>query len=198
MMFGTSRWYFWDVAGFSVPLLALAGGANAANDFQAVILRTEETGRLELQPSLALDLADQHREVFEDAVRRLVTVHRQLTSLYLTSTSGESHDVEVEALRREAVQVLARLGGLLDGAEIDSYETWEARHAWRGLIQQLSQLTGTYERWRQSFPEVRELDGQRLMPELPRLAAELDRRFAEIEHMLDGQPPGVRAGFPCR
>jgi Fusaric acid resistance protein family len=88
--------------------------------------------------------------------------------------------------------VLARLSGLLDGAEIDSYETWEERHAWRGLIQQLSQLTGTYERWRQSFPEVRKLDGQRLMPELPRLAAELDRRFAEIEHMLDGQPP------PCR
>lgn len=26
MMPGTSRWYFWYVAGFSVPLLALAGG----------------------------------------------------------------------------------------------------------------------------------------------------------------------------
>src|SRR5262249_51930391 len=50
-------------------------------------------------------------------------------------------------------------------------------------------VTGTSERWRQSFPEVRGLDGQRLMPELPRLATELDRRFAEIEHMLDGHPP---------
>jgi hypothetical protein len=85
--------------------------------------------------------------------------------------------------------VLARLGGLLDGAEIDSYETWEAHHAWRGLIQQLSQLTGASERWRQSLPEVRELDGQRLMPELPGFAAELDRRFAEIGHMLNGYPP---------
>src|SRR6516225_2868882 len=26
MAAGTSRWYFWQVAGFSVPLLALAGG----------------------------------------------------------------------------------------------------------------------------------------------------------------------------
>jgi Fusaric acid resistance protein family len=191
MMFGTSRRYFWQVAGLSVPLLALAGGANAPNDFQAVILRTEETALGILSYSLVwlLIWPISTREVFEAAVRRLVTVHRQLTSLYLTSTSGEPHDVEVDALRREATQVLARLGSLLDGAEIDSYETWEARHAWRGLIQQVSQLTGTYERWRQSFPEVRELDGQRLMPELPRLAAELDRRFAEIEHMLDGQPP---------
>src|SRR5262249_13179618 len=33
------------------------------------------------------------------------------------------------------------------------------------------------------------LDGQRLMPELPALAAELDRRFTEIGRMLDGHPP---------
>src|SRR5215475_14815906 len=43
MMFGTSRWYFWYVAGFSVPLLALAGGANPLNDFQTVVIRGEET-----------------------------------------------------------------------------------------------------------------------------------------------------------
>jgi hypothetical protein len=191
MMFGTSRWYFWYVAGFSVPLLALAGGANAPNDFQTVILRTEETTLGVLSYSLVwlLIWPTSTREVFEDAVRRLVAAHRQLTARYLTSTIGEPHDGEVKALRREATQVFARLGGLLDGAEVDSYETWEAHHAWRGLIQQLSQLTSTSERWRQSFPEVQELDGQRLMPELPRLGAELDRRFAEIGHMLDGHPP---------
>jgi hypothetical protein len=85
--------------------------------------------------------------------------------------------------------VFARLGGLLDGAEIDSYEIGEAHRAWRGLIQQFSQLNSAFECWRQSFPEVREFDSQRLMPELPRLAAELDRRFAEIGRMLDGHPP---------
>jgi uncharacterized membrane protein YccC len=36
MMPGTSRWYFWYVAGFSVPLLALAGGSEPLNDFQTV------------------------------------------------------------------------------------------------------------------------------------------------------------------
>jgi len=191
MMFGTSRRYFWQVAGVSIPLLAFAGGVNAPNDFATVILRAEETALGFLSYSLVwlLIWPTSTREVFEDAVRRLVAVHRQLTARYLTSIIGEPHDVEVAALRREATQLLARLGGLLDGAEIDSYETWEAHHAWRRLIQQLSQLTGTLERWRQSFPEVRELDGQRLMPELPGLAAELDRRFAEIGHMLDGHPP---------
>jgi uncharacterized membrane protein YccC len=191
MMSGTSRWYFWYLAGLSAPLLALAGGANAPNDFQTVILRTEETTLGILSYSLVwlLIWPSSTGEVFEDAVRRLVAVHRQLAARHLTSTIVEPHDAEVEALRREATQVSARLGGLLDGAEIDSYEIGEAHRAWRGLIQQFLQLTSASERWRQSFPEVRELDGQRLMPELPRLAAELDRRFAEIGRMLDGHPP---------
>ena len=42
MMPGNSRWYFWNVAGLSVPLIALAGGANPLNDFQTVITRSEE------------------------------------------------------------------------------------------------------------------------------------------------------------
>jgi hypothetical protein len=191
MMFGTSRSYFWQVAGLSAPLLALAGGANAVNDFQTVILRTEETALGVLSYSLVwlLIWPTSTREVLEDAVRRLVAVHRQLTARYLTPTIAEPDNVEVEALRREATQVRARLGGLLDGAEIDSYEIGESHHAWRNLIQKLSQLTVASERWRQSFPEVRQLNGQRLIPQLPGFAAELDRRFAEIGHMLDGHPP---------
>src|SRR5262249_44624388 len=79
MMFGTSRWYFWQVAGLSVPLLALAGGANAPNDFEAVILRTQETALGILSYSLVWLLLwpTSTREVFENAVRRLVAVQRQ-------------------------------------------------------------------------------------------------------------------------
>src|SRR6516165_11958582 len=40
MLSGTSRWYFWNVAGLSAPLLALAGGSDPLNDFQTVVTRT--------------------------------------------------------------------------------------------------------------------------------------------------------------
>src|SRR5262245_18485653 len=199
MTFGRSRWYFWHVAGFTTPLLALAGGVNATYDFQAVILRIEETtvGILSYSLVWLLLWPTSSREVLENAVRRLVAIHRQLIAHYLTATISEPPDVEVEALRREASQERARLAGLLDGAELDSYETWEAQRAWRALVQQLAQLTATLERWRQGFPEVRELDGRRLMPKLPGLAAELDRRLAEVGQMLDGHPPtDVPASVP--
>src|SRR5262249_25888024 len=90
---------------------------------------------------------------------------------------------------RQITQGLARLGGLLDGAEIDSYEVGEACRAWRGLIYQLSQLTSAFERWRQSSAGVREADRPRLMLGLLEFATELDRWFAEIARMLEGRPP---------
>ncbi len=191
MMFGRSRWYFWNVAGLSVPLLALAGGANPLNDFQTVLLRGEETALGVVSFSLVwlLIWPTSTREAFEDAVRRLVTAHRQLTARNFAPTIGETPDAGAAALRRQSTQGSARLGALLDGAEIDSYDVWEARHAWRGLVQRLSQLTSASERWRQSLAELRELDLRRLLPQLPEFAAVLDHRFAEISRMLDGHPP---------
>jgi uncharacterized membrane protein YccC len=191
MMPGTSRWYFWLVAGFSVPLIALSGDSDPLNDFQTAITRSEETALGILSYSLVwlLIWPTSSREALEGAVRRLVAAHRQLAARYLTPTNDETHDAGPEALRRQTTQVPARLGGLLDGAEIDSYEVWEARHAWRRLIHQLSQLASTSERVRQSSADVREVDHQRLIPELAEFAGELDHRLAEIERMLEGHPP---------
>jgi uncharacterized membrane protein YccC len=91
MMFGTSRWYFWYVAGFSVPLLALAGGANPLNDFQTVIIRGEETALGIVSYSLVwlLIWPTSSRQAFEDAVRQVTAAHRQLTARYLIPTPGQ-------------------------------------------------------------------------------------------------------------
>jgi uncharacterized membrane protein YccC len=103
MMPGTSRWYFWFVAGFSVPLLALAGGAEPVNDFQTVITRAEETALGLASYSLVWLLIWPTRsgEALEDTVRRLAAAHRQLAAHYLTPTIGETHDAGPQALRRQ-------------------------------------------------------------------------------------------------
>jgi uncharacterized membrane protein YccC len=194
MMFGTPRWYFWNVAGLSLPLLALAGGADPLNDFQTIVTRSEETalGLVSYALVWLLIWPTSSREALEDAVRRLAVAHRQLTAHYLAPTIGETTDASWRVLRQQTMQLLARLGGLLDAAEIDSYEVWEARHAWRTLIHQLSQLTSASERLRQSFADVREIDCRRLISELPRFATELDHRYADIGRMLEGRPPECR------
>ncbi len=193
MMPGTSRWYFWYVAGLSVPLLALAGGAEPLNDFQIVITRTQETalGMLSYTLVWLLIWPTSSREALEDTVVQLAAAHRQLAVHYLTPAVSETHDGP-QAPRRQVTQLLARLGSLLDGAEIESYEVWEARQAWRSLVHRFSQLTSTAERGRQSSADVIEVDRQRLIPGLAEFAGELDRRFAEIGRMLEGRPPERR------
>jgi uncharacterized membrane protein YccC len=191
MMPGTSRSYFWHVAGLSVPIIALAGGSDPVNDFQTAITRTGETALGVASYSLVwlLIWPTSTREALEAAVGRLAVAHRQLAAHYLTPPVGGTDAAGPQALRRQITQVLASLGGLLDGAEIDSYQVWEARHAWRSLIHQLSQLTSISERCRQSSADMREVDRQRLIPELANFASELDVRFAEIGRMLEGHLP---------
>src|SRR5262249_332956 len=111
----------------------------------------------------------------------------QLAAYHLTPTIGETHNAVTQALKQQATQALAHLASLLDGAELDSYEVWEARHAWRGLIHQLLRLSSTFERLWQS--STMEFNRELLMPGFPILASELDRRFSETGRMLEGSPP---------
>jgi uncharacterized membrane protein YccC len=82
MMLGTSRWYFWYVAGFSLPLIALSGGANPLNDFRTIVTRFEETalGVVSYTVVWLLVWPTSAREALEDAVRRLAAAHRQLAA----------------------------------------------------------------------------------------------------------------------
>lgn len=43
MMGHSSRWYFWSIAGYPMPLLTLAGGVEGANAFDTVVLRLQQT-----------------------------------------------------------------------------------------------------------------------------------------------------------
>ncbi len=44
LLTGGTKGYFWQYAGFTVPILALSGGVQAASSFETVIPRAQETG----------------------------------------------------------------------------------------------------------------------------------------------------------
>src|SRR5262249_25603988 len=150
----------------SVPLLALAGGSNPLNDFQTVVTRFEETALGVVSYSLVwlLIWPTSSRGALDKAVVKLVAGQRRLAAHYLTPTIGETPSADAGTLRQQATQLMAHLGGLLDGAELDSYQVWEARSAWRGLIHQVLQLSGTLERLRQS--SANEFNHELLIPGL--------------------------------
>ena len=193
MMGGTSRWYFWYVAAFVVPILAFGGGPESLSSFNTVVLRTQLTavGVLSLTLVSTFLWPTSTKNVFEETVSKLAAGQHQLFRKYAAQLFTKSTDENISTLSVQVVQGAGALKGLLNGAEIDSLEVWEVRQAWRQCIGQLAELNTRLDRWRLCFDELQELDIERLVPQLSALTAEVETRFGQIERMLAGKPPEV-------
>jgi len=191
MMGGTSRWYFWNVAAFSVPMLAFGSGPEAVNAFDTVVLRAQMTtlGIVVYSLVSALLWPASTKGLFDGAVKKLASAQHQLFQGYLAQQSKKADDGDLQGLRNQVVQEASALKELLNGAEIDSLEIWESRHVWRQCIGQFAELNTRLDRWRHAFDELRETDVERMVPALPAYTAEIDTRFGQIEQMLAGSPP---------
>jgi hypothetical protein len=208
MMGGTTRWYFWFMAGITVPIVAVTAEPNALYDFNRAVLRTQQTtlGIVVYTLVSILIWPVNSRGSFEGAVRGVMDNQRRLLSLYMDhfigspgkAASGQDATQEATKLRADVTRALGGLPARLDQAELDTYEIWEVRRAWRGFVTQLGALQGTLEAWRQLFHELDALDVVRLLPALPALRAELDARLAAVAGMLNGEAPAHRpVDLPC-
>jgi uncharacterized membrane protein YccC len=195
MMGGTTRWYFWFMAGITVPIVTVTGEPDALNNFTRAVMRTQQTTLGIVVYSLVSILIwpTSSRSDFEGAVRKLLGNQRKLFTRYMTQLTGGSGDPLGEdgaaQLRGEVTRALGGLHTRLDHAELDTYEIWEVRRAWRGSVAQLGALNSTMEALRQTFHELGGIDAQRYIKSMPAVGTELDARLAAIEGMLDGQAP---------
>ena len=195
MMGRTTRWYFWFMAGITVPIVAVTAEPNSLYDFNRAVLRTQQTtlGIVVYTLVSVLIWPTSSRSDFEGAVRTLLGNQRKLLARYMTQLTGGSGDpLGEDGAAQLRSKVTGALGGLhtrLDHAELDTYEIWEVRRAWRGSVAQLDAMNRTMEALRLTFDELSGIDAQRYIRSLPALGAELDARLAAIEGMLDGQAP---------
>jgi uncharacterized membrane protein YccC len=193
MMGTTSRWYFWFVAGFSVPLLTVSGGGQPVQSFDVVMLRAQQTllGVLCFTVVSVLVLPIGSGRGFEAKVAALVSAQRKLARYYLsmltsapTGTAGLTPPADLEQTRGEATRVLASLPDLLDAAEMDTYRVWESRKLWRRAVQELAMVNRLLEQIRLNFDELANVDVPQHLPGLAPLASDLDSRLARIEALL--------------
>jgi hypothetical protein len=191
MMGGTTRWYFWFMAGITVPIVTVTAEPDALYDFNRAILRTQQTalGIVVYNLVSVLIWPVSSRGAFDGAVRKVIGNQRRLCRHYMAQLMGAPDDQRAAQLRNEATRTLGGLSTLLDHAELNTPVIWEVRHEWRGFIAQLTDLHNTMESWRQVFHELREIEARRCIKALSALGDELDARFGAIEGMLDGQAP---------
>ena len=189
MLTGKKRQYAWFVAGFVCLTIMVHGGVDSANAFRYAVARVEETALGILVYSLiSLFLWPRNSQSdLEAASRSLFDTQLRLYRAYRGLMVGRGREEDSRPLRLQEVQCLSQLGQVLNAAEMDTYQAWELRHAWRRFLQQSSVLAETLGRWRMSLPEIRALDLARLLRGADALLAELDRRFEQIERMLAGR-----------
>jgi uncharacterized membrane protein YccC len=192
MMTGSKRPYFWFVSAFVCMIIMVdATPADPLRSFQIVVARVEETAMGILVYSLisALLWPRSSRGDLEKASRELAATQHQLYRTYRGLMAGQGTPEESQPLRMREVHLLTGLGQALNAAKTDSYEVWEVRHQWRRFHALSTALGETFERWRESFPEIQPLDLKRLLPNLEACGSEVESRFAEIARMLAGETP---------
>lgn len=190
MQTGKKRQYFWFTSGFICVVISIHS-SNSLAAFQIAVERGQETVTGILVYSLVSMLLwpRSSRGALIDASRKLLATQAGLYRIYLSLMSGNGSGKDSKALSLQEVQLLPQVGQLLDAAETDSYEVWEMRHQWRHFHRLSTTLRETLDRWHEGLPQIRDLDLSKPLPNLDSLSAEIDRRFAEIAHMLAGQAP---------
>jgi len=191
MMSGTRYQYLWHVAGFVTVIICLDSGTDPVNAFNTAMLRAQETGLgILVYGLISVLLWPSHsRQDFEASVVKLASVQHQLYRAYHDLMLNKADAADVQVLRAEAVQAQTRFNQLLPAAQTDSYEVWELRRQWLHYKDLVSEVGEVLEHWRESFDELQALDLHALMPNLEAFDAEMERRFDQIERMLDNQPP---------
>jgi hypothetical protein len=197
MIGSTTRWYFWFVAGFVVPILTLdtlAAGVSGTTSFTLAIVRAQETllGIVVYGLVEVLVWPRSSRRALEKAVQDLVGLEHRFFKGCIGVLQGHNDGGSLAKIRTQAIQSFTQLGTLVDGAELDSYTVWEMRHEWRQCLRQLGDIGRTMEAWRMGFKDLQGLDTRGLMRGFQGFAEEIEARFAAIEGMLTGQPPGHR------
>jgi uncharacterized membrane protein YccC len=63
------------------------------------------------------------------------------------------------------------------------------RHQWRQFHRLSNKVMETLERWRETFPQVRDVELSKPLPNLDSFCEEIDLRFAELSRLLAGELP---------
>jgi len=191
LMGGAKHPYFWNVSGFVCVIICMGAGPDSANAFQLAILRAQETGLGVLVYSLVSLLLwpTSSRAQFDTTALKLASTQHQLYRSYFSLMKGNGDEGGAQTLKTQELNERTRFNQLLDAAQTDTYEVWEARRQWRRYQGQISELTEAMERWSGSFSELQSLDVQTLCSNMDSFDAEMDLRFTQIRRMLANQSP---------
>lgn len=188
----TSRYvYFWFLSGYVVLLIASATvGTSSQHAFNTVMVRIQETVLgIVVYALVSVFLWPQRSSHdLKLVVKSLLGVQAKTLQQYFSLMLHKNGVDRTETLYSLENQLVGQLKRRLDAAETEQFEIHEARGWWRQLIAQFQALMEAMELWRESFPELRQLDLKNLLPDLPVVRDALQLRFERLLALADDAP----------
>lgn len=184
--------YFWFISGYVALLIAAAGVGNSSHHaFYTAMLRVQETGLGILVYALVSVFVWPQRcsDDLKLVVRNLVGVEAKTLEHYFSLLRQEDDGERARRWYGMENQLVGQLMRRLDAAETEQYEIHEARHWWRHLLRTSQNLMETMEIWRETFPELRCIDLNAVLPDLPEIERALQARFRHLIALADGAQP---------
>ena len=191
MLTGKSGQYFWFVSALVCLIIAVGAGPTAESAFHTAMVRTQQTGMgILVYTLISIFLWPQSSgRSLNTVTARLLDIQHQLFQAYSGQINATDAKDDPRALRMQQAQLLNQFAVTLNGAEADTYEVWETRAQWHRFRERSADLSEALERWRETAPDIQQLELGSLIPNLPTVCSEIDTRFAEIKRVLAGEAP---------
>ncbi|KHK03550.1 FUSC family protein [Desulfovibrio sp. TomC] len=184
--------YFWFISGYVALLIAAAGvGSSSHQAFYTAMLRVQETG-LGILVYAFVSVFVWPQRCLDDlklVVRNLVGVEAKTLAQYFTLLRQEEAGDRTASWYAMENQLVGQLARRLDAAEMEQFEIREVRHWWRRLLRTAQDLMEAMEIWRETFPELRRIDLDAVLPDLPEVERSLQARFRQVVALADGGQP---------
>jgi len=184
--------YFWFISGYVALLIAAAGVGNSSHHaFYTAMLRIQETGLGILVYALVSVFVWPQRcsDDLKLVVRNLVGVQAKTLQHYFALLLQEGDADRAASWYGMENQLVGQLARRLDAAEAEQFEIHEMRDWWRSLLGQSRKLMETMEIWRETFPELQQIDLAAALPALPEVRRCLQTRFRHLSALAGGAEP---------
>ncbi|WP_193164757.1 FUSC family protein [Microbulbifer hainanensis] len=191
MMQGSNRAYFWNVCGFVSVIICVSVVTTSASPFQVAILRAQETGLGILVYSLvAMLIWPRHsRDQFLDALTALNTSQSQLYERCCSALRTDRPLGQSEELRADIIRLQAGLDAQLEAAIADSYDIWESRRQWRGVLLQSARVSSALEQLAEGLTVPKGFSPEKLFPNLEVFTRGVAQQLAAAGQLLRGEKP---------
>ena len=196
MIVDKERSYMWNVAGFVCLIILVSGPTSSEDAFQHAVYRSLETimGVVVYTLISVFLWPRTNAGAIKKASSELVATQAKRLKAGRDIMIGKGDKEKFVELHTQEVQQLGQVAAALQAEGSESYEIHALKDQWNWFYSLSGKLVGAIDSWGTGLTQLSAIDINTIIPDLPAFFEELERRFENIQQMLDNAASSKDAG----